>query len=269
MMKHAFPLLLLATLAATPALSQNMDDIVQLDVLDGGRTERGTYLSALRLTLADGWKTYWRAPGDAGIPPRFDWGASRNLGGIDITWPTPEIHDQNGLRSIGYTDQLVLPIEISPRNANKPVRLRGEMELGICKDVCIPSTLDFDHKLDAGAGRHPAIIAAFAQRPYSSKEAGVTSVACRLQPTGQGVRIEARIAMPSAGGTEVAIFEPGDPAIWAAPSDTRRQGNTLISSSEFVGERNGPMTLDRSEIRITVLGSKHAVDIQGCPAAPG
>ena len=72
---------------------------------------------------------------------------------------------------------------------------------------------DFDHKLDTQAGRNPAIIAAFAQRPYSSKEAGVTSVTCRLQPTGEGVRIEAQIAMPSAGGEEVAIFEPGDPAI--------------------------------------------------------
>ncbi|MEX0348816.1 MAG: protein-disulfide reductase DsbD domain-containing protein [Paracoccaceae bacterium] len=267
-MKHAFPFLLFTALAATPALSQNMDDIAQLDVLDGGQTERGTYLGALRLTLADGWKTYWRAPGDAGIPPSFDWGPSRNLGGIEITWPSPEVQDQNGMRTIGYTEQLVLPIEISPRNANKPVRLRGSIDVGICKEVCLPATFDFDQKLDANAERNPAIAAAFAQRPYSSKEAGVTSVSCRLMPTGQGVRIKAQIAMPSAGGTEVAVFEPGDPSIWAAPSETRRQGNTLISTSEFVAERGGPMALDRSEIRITVLGSNHAVDIQGCPAAP-
>ena len=171
--KHIAATLATQLCLAVPGMAQGVDGLVQLDVLDGGKSDSGTYLGAIRLTLADGWKTYWRAPGDAGIPPQFDWSASGNVGEVSITWPAPHVFDQNGLRSIGYADQLVLPIEISPRNPAKPVRLRGEVDLGVCKDVCVPGQLTFDHTLNADAGRHPAIAAALAQRPFSAREAGV------------------------------------------------------------------------------------------------
>ncbi|MGB0913515.1 MAG: protein-disulfide reductase DsbD domain-containing protein, partial [Phaeobacter italicus] len=205
------------TLAALPLRAQiAMDDLVRADVLDGGLTKRGTYQTALRLTLSDGWKTYWRAPGDAGIPPQFDWGRSQNLGKMEITWPTPHVFDQNGIQSIGYETQLVLPVEITPADPAQPVELRGKVEIGICKDICVPGTLSVNHRLDASADRNPAIAAALAQRPYSRKEAGVTSATCRLSPIDGGMRIEARIKMPSAGGREVAVIEPGSQQIWAS-----------------------------------------------------
>ncbi len=251
---------------AAPASAQDLDGVVNLDVLDGGRTANGTYLGALRLTLKDGWKTYWRAPGDAGIPPQFDWSESGNVGDVSITWPAPEIFDQNGLQSIGYEDQLVLPVEITPKNPAKPVRLRGEMDLGVCKDVCIPERLDFDHTLDADAGRNPAIAAALAQRPFSAREANVANASCRLTPTSDGMQIEAHVTMPSAGGREIAVIEPGNPILWASQPETVRQGDTLIARSEIISASGAPFALDRSEIRITVLGAHHAVDIRGCSA---
>ncbi|SDX15706.1 Disulphide bond corrector protein DsbC [Ruegeria halocynthiae] len=246
--------------------AQGVEQLVQLDVLDGGKSDNGTYQGALRLTLKDGWKTYWRAPGDAGIPPQFDWSKSRNVGDIAITWPAPKVFDQNGLQSIGYEDQLVLPVEITPKNPAKPVRLRGEMDLGVCKDVCVPGRLGFDHTLDANAGRNPAIAAALAQRPFSEREAGVAEATCQLTPTKDGMQIEAHITMPSAGGSEVAVIEPGNPTLWASQSDTDRRGNTLIARSEIINASGGPFALDRSEVRITVLGANHAVDIVGCSA---
>lgn len=250
----------------TPAFAQGIDALVQIEVLDGGKSANGTYQGALHLTLKDGWKTYWRAPGDAGIPPQFDWSRSRNVGDIAITWPAPYVFDQNGLQSIGYKDQLVLPIEITPKNPAKPVRLRGEMDLGVCKDVCVPGRLDFDHTLNAEAGRNPAIAAALAARPFSASEAGVAGANCVLTPTSDGLRIEAHITMPSAGGAEVAVIEPGNPTLWASQSDTERRGGTLVASSEVVSASGGVFALDRSEVRITVLGANHAVDIIGCSA---
>ncbi|EEE37276.1 hypothetical protein RKLH11_1112 [Rhodobacteraceae bacterium KLH11] len=249
-----------------PAYAQGVDQLVQLDVLDGGKSTNGTYQGALRLTLADGWKTYWRAPGDAGIPPQFNWSGSSNVGDVAITWPAPLVFDQNGLQSIGYQDQLVLPVEITPRNPAKPVRLRGEMDLGVCKDVCVPGRLDFDHTLDANAGRNPTIAAALAQRPFSEREAGVAGATCHLKPTADGMQIEAHITMPSAGGDEVAVIEPGNPTLWASQSDTDRRGDTLVARSEVISASGGPFALDRSEVRITVLGANHAVDILGCSA---
>lgn len=250
--------------ASTGRAQQGMDDMVQLEVLDGGPTGRGTYLTALRLTLSDGWKTYWRAPGETGIPPSFDWRGSRNVGAVSIAWPTPQLFDANGLQTIGYKHQLVLPVEVTPSRDGQPVRLRGRIEIGLCGDICVPGTLQVDHQVNQQAGRNPAIAAALAQRPYSAAEAGVRAATCHLTPTEDGIRIEARITMPTAGGREVAVIEPGNPRIWVSETETVRQGDTLLAASEMVSDDGGAFALDRSQIRITVLGQRHAVDIQGC-----
>lgn len=254
----------LALTAFQPAYAGGLPDpLAELEVLDGGLTSRGTYQAALRLTLPDGWKTYWRAPGEAGIPPGFSWRGSRNLGAVAFTWPAPEVFSTGGIHSIGYENELVLPVEITPKDPNRPVRLKGRMEFGVCKDVCVPADASFDHKVDASAGRHPAIAAAIASRPYSAQEAGVTSASCRMQPIEDGFRVEAHITMPSAGGQEYAVIEPGAPGLYLAGSGTSRQGGTLVATAEFLTE-GGAVALDRSRMRITVLGADRAVDITGC-----
>ncbi len=245
--------------------SPDLEELVQVEVLDGGMTRQGTYQAALRLTLAPGWKTYWRAPGDAGIPPQFNWRGSRNVDGVAMVWPQPEVFLTSGMRTIGYEHELVLPVEVTP-SADGQVRLKGQIDLGLCSDVCIPGRVTFDHALDPQAGRHPSIAAALAQRPYSATEAGVQAATCHLSPSKHGMRIEARIAMPPVGGAELAVIEPGDPSLWAAQAQTRREGGTLIASSELLHESGGTFALDRSKIRITVLGNTHAVDIRGCTA---
>lgn len=242
----------------------SMDDIVQLDILEGGTTKSGAFQIAVRLTLSDGWKTYWRAPGDAGIPPELSYRGSRNVADTSITWPAPYVFDQDGIQTIGYKNQLVLPIEITPKNAGKPIHLRGEIQFGVCKDVCIPASLSFDQPLNIDAKRNPAIAAALAQRPYSETEAKVSSATCELRPNKNGMRLTARVTMPSTGGTEVAVIEPGNPKVWASPAKTTRAGNVLTASSDLVHIEGKAYALDRSAVRITVLGKRKAVDIQGC-----
>ncbi|WP_083464243.1 protein-disulfide reductase DsbD domain-containing protein [Phaeobacter sp. 11ANDIMAR09] len=252
---------------AQSALPTSMDDLVQVEILDGGLASDGSYIGALRLTLQQGWKTYWRAPGEAGIPPRFTWRGSRNVGEMSMTWPAPEVFSTSGYQTIGYHDQLVLPIRITPEKPGRPVRLKGRMELGICKDVCVPSELSFDHQLDSGATRNPAIVAALASRPYSAREAGVSASTCRLKPTQYGIEVEARITMPSAGGKEVAVIESGSPHVFAGATTTARSGKTLVAKSELLPARAGSLpAVDRSQLRITILGQNHAVDISGCTA---
>jgi DsbC/DsbD-like thiol-disulfide interchange protein len=254
-----------AALTALPALAQSWGaDVVQVDVLDGGTAADGTHRAAIRFTLAEGWKTYWRAPGDAGIPPLFSWTGSRNVAATQMIWPTPQVFDQNGMRSIGYKNQLVLPIAVTPREPGQPLRLKGKVELGVCEEVCIPATVRFDQMLDPAAPRHPAIIAALSDRPLSAEEAGVTAAYCVIAPSDHGLRVEAHIRMPHAGGTEYIVMESGNPLIWVSESDTRRSGDTLIAVAEMIHASAAGFALDRSALRFTVLGSDHAVDVQGC-----
>jgi DsbC/DsbD-like thiol-disulfide interchange protein len=170
------------------------------------------------------------------------------------------------MRSIGYVSRLVLPLEIAPKNPGRKVRLSGSIEFGICHEVCIPAELDFSELLDPEAPRHPAIAAALAERPFSETEAGVGAVTCTLAPTQDGMRITAQIALPPTGGTEFAVFEPDDPEIWSSEAVVSRKGGTLTATSELVHVNGAPYVLDRSALRITVIGTRHAVDIRGCSA---
>ncbi len=257
----------LSCLAALPARAGgDWDNVVSLDILDGGPTAEGRYLGALHLRLEDGWKTYWRAPGDAGIPPQFNWQGSRNVADLRITWPTPEVFETSGMRTIGYHDELILPVEITPKTPGAPIRLKGQMELGLCKDVCIPSSLRFDHRADLGAKRNPLIVAALAARPYSASEARVRGVSCRLAPTPYGMKVTARIAMPSAGAREVAVIEGSGPEMMAGETRSWREGGDLVAESELLPTGTAPLAVDRSALRFTVLGTSHAVDIHGCTA---
>jgi DsbC/DsbD-like thiol-disulfide interchange protein len=111
---------------AAPAAAQALPpQIVHAELRPGWQTEDGTHLAALHLRLAEGWKTYWRVPGDAGIVPQFDWSRSQNTASVRARWPRPMIFSQNGYRSIGYEGELVLPLEVVPQQAGKPVALQG------------------------------------------------------------------------------------------------------------------------------------------------
>ncbi|PCH66775.1 MAG: hypothetical protein COC12_12470 [Rhodobacteraceae bacterium] len=253
-------------LSTAPATAQQqLEEIARIEVLDGGLTARGTHRAALKVTLAKGWKTYWRSPGDAGTPPRFDWSDSRNVQSVSLNWPTPKVFVLFGMRSIGYKKELVLPIEITLKNPGKPVLLAGAIEFGVCQDVCIPARMTFSQPLDAGAGRNAAIDAALAHQPVTATKAGVRSATCRLSPAGDGVlQIKAEITMPSAGGDEVTVIEPGNPKLWASETTTSRRGNVLTTTGEVAHVSGSSFALDRSQVRITVLGKNRAVDIQGC-----
>lgn len=240
---------------------------VTAQMLPGWVRADGSRVAAVRLSLEPGWKTYWRAPGDAGIPPEFNWSGSRNLYSVAVTWPTPRVFVENGMRSIGYTDELVIPLVLAPSQAGQPIDVDLEMNIGICSDICVPHSLNLQAMLDgADAKPTPAIAAAMAARPYSAREAGVKSATCKIEPTKDGLRIEARVTAPSAGGQEVMVIEPGLRDVWVSEADTHRSGNDIIAVSEMIHVDGGTIAIDRSSVRLTVLGSSHAIDIRGCSA---
>lgn len=92
----------------------------------------------LQVQLAPGWKIYWRNPGDAGIPPQFNWQGSRNLQSAEVHWPRPEEFDVFGLTTWGYHDEVVYPITIELTEPGAPLDLELDLFFGICEQVCIP-----------------------------------------------------------------------------------------------------------------------------------
>ena len=263
------PLQLKSTVAAiligAPSALMAMDNPIHLSVINGWQTDEGTVVAGIRLDLDTGWKTYWRAPGDAGIPPVFDFSESGNLLDFQIEWPTPIVFDQGGMRSIGYKDAVIFPLVLTPKKAGEGITLEGVIDLGVCKDVCLPVSLEVDAFLATGtAKRNPALAAAMATRPFSSSEAGVEKTTCKITPTDGGMTLTTAITMPPAGSSEYAVIESNDPDHWLAETESHRDGQTLVSTSFMASLSGQTLMVNRSDLRITVLGSDYAVDIPGC-----
>ncbi len=104
----------------------------------------------LHVSLPEGWKTYWRSPGDAGLPARIDWSGSANLAAAEIRWPIPERFSLFGLETFGYEREVVLPILARPTKAGEAMTLVASVDYLVCKDICVPITAELKLELPAG-----------------------------------------------------------------------------------------------------------------------
>ena len=264
------PTLLALALATLPlvanARTTNQEDVLKAALLPGWQMATGAHMAGVKLELAPGWKTYWRSPGDAGIPPEFDWAGSENLKSVRIHWPAPVAFHTNGYLTIGYKGGVVLPLELEPRDPSQPVVLRTKVELGICRDICMPAMIELQTRLDPPGKPDAAIKAALAAQPAAGKEAGLVSAKCQIEPIADGLRVTATLTLPAQGGTEAVAFETADPRVWVSESQTHRQGTTLVASAELVGPGGQPFALDRSTVTMTVIADQGAVEIRGCAA---
>jgi len=251
-----------ALLASGPATAQTPDTVIAARILPGWQTADGTRMSGLELRMAPGWKTYWRAPGDAGIPPSFDWTGSRNLAGVTVHWPRPQVYHINGMRSIGYKDAVVLPLEIAARQPGAPVTLRAEVSLGVCEDICIPVSLQVDARLAGAGGGDTAIADALAARPRPAQ----AQITCTVTPIADGMALAADIRIPRLGRDETVVVEPSDTRIWVSEPSSRRSGATLRATAELVPPQARPFALNRGALRFTVIGADDAVEMTGCSA---
>ena len=104
-----------------------------------GSRSGAVLLGGIAIQLQPGWHTYWRTPGDSGVPPRFDFSKSDNVEAVTVLWPAPrKLDDGAGGTSLGYTQQLVLPLRIVAKNADRPVTLRASINYAVCEKICIP-----------------------------------------------------------------------------------------------------------------------------------
>lgn len=120
---------------------------IKTDLLTGGydRSDPGTLWLGVRVKLGPGWKTYWRSPGDSGLPSEFDWSASKNIAEAETLWPAPHRMEIQGVETIGYTQEVVFPIKVRASKAGTPVEIALKLGLYACSTICVRD----DHALTA------------------------------------------------------------------------------------------------------------------------
>jgi DsbC/DsbD-like thiol-disulfide interchange protein len=195
---------------------------------DGGS---GGLLAGVQLRMDPGWKTYWRNPGDSGVPPSFDWTGSKNLKSAEVLYPAPHRFDDAGGTAIGYGDDVLFPVRLAPEREGEPIELKLAFAYGLCKDLCIPNEVRLSLELPADTGKGEALIlnAALAQVP---KPAGagllpaVHGVEVNLDGDAPGLVVDA-VFGAGATGTDLLIdggdvFVPA-PTPLGAPVDGKQR----------------------------------------------
>jgi len=174
----------------------------------------GHYLAGLEIVLDEGWKTYWRMPGDAGVPPTFDWAGSVNVAAVRVLYPAPMRMPEAGGEVVGYKRAVLLPIEVTPQDPGKPVALKLALEVGICREICIPATASFSLEVAPGRAGAPAreIVAALERvpRPQASRRPGDPELRrVALERDGPVARLIIEAAFDGAGqGADVFVEAP-------------------------------------------------------------
>lgn len=226
-MRRLLPLLLALLSPLSPIVSAQADPKADVRLLVGGVVD-GRVEAGLAIDLPEGWKTYWRMPGDAGIPPMIDATASTGLDAVAVRYPAPERFDEAGLTAIGYTRSVVLPLEARLADPAKPGRLAVTVMIGLCHDVCVPfeTTLEatVDPKAPGDAPAAEAIAAARKRVPEPAVAGRAPSVLSVVREAGsKPARLVAEVAMPAEAGPH-DVFVEGPTPDWALPQPEKIDG---------------------------------------------
>lgn len=119
---------------------------------DGISPDARTVSAGLSLELGEGWKTYWRSPGEVGLPPKIAWNGSANLDAAEFQWPAPTRFRAFGIENFGYEGKVTYPIRLSVNQPGKPLNLKAQISLLVCSNVCVPLIFDLTLALPAEAG---------------------------------------------------------------------------------------------------------------------
>lgn len=262
-----FAFLLLCGSAAAQGLWGDNPEKAEARLIAGWEEPDGRRIAALSVTLDPGWKTYWRLPGDAGIPPQFDWTGSTNLAEVKIAWPTPTVFDTYGSQTIGYKDRMVLPLQITPADPAQPVSLRLALFYGICDDICIPARAELALDIPPGAAREgaAAIRTALKATPLAAETVGLTAASCRIEGDDKHRTLTARLSFAHPWREPPVMVAEGPEGVWFGPVETRLEDGDVIATSPIRTEAGA--WIDRGALRLTILGGVRGVEVNGCAAA--
>ena len=219
--------------------------------------------AGVEIKMQPGWKTYWRYPGDSGVPPRFDFSGSENLKTAKVLYPTPHLFSDETGHSLGYKNSAIFPLVITPQQTDKPVRLRMKVDYAVCEKLCVPAEGSADLTLGHGDSSHNAALTAaeaHVPKPVPAAQLGLT--ARRVNAAAKPL-VAVDLAVPA--GQAVELFAEGPTPEWALPIPTPAQG-APAGRARFTFELDGlPPGVDPKgnfELTFTVVTGERALEVK-------
>jgi DsbC/DsbD-like thiol-disulfide interchange protein len=142
-----------------------------------GDASGGHFHAGVEIKLAPGAITYWRNPGDAGLPPVFNFDGSDNVGDVQTLFPAPQRLNEGDGEAFGYDHSVILPIEIKAADPTKPATLVLKLNYAVCEKICVPARADLQLRLSEKSGPSPYAAELAAARAAAPKPVDWSSLA--------------------------------------------------------------------------------------------
>jgi DsbC/DsbD-like thiol-disulfide interchange protein len=261
-----FAATLFATSLAAEARAQDAspwqrDDHSAVRLLAGSRSG-AVLLGGIGFQLQPGWKTYWRTPGDSGVPPRFDFSKSENIEAVTVLWPAPKKFDDGaGGHSLGYHNQFVLPLRIVAKNTDKPVTLRADINYAVCEKLCIPVEANAELAFTSVASTEDsALFAALDTVPKPANVGDPNPLTIRdVKREGKSTVL---VDVVSSNVKEVSLFVEGPTPDWGLPVP-KLQESSPPGVKRFAFDLDGVppgVNPEGAALKLTLVGSDRAYE---------
>ncbi|NIX76690.1 protein-disulfide reductase DsbD domain-containing protein [Microvirga terricola] len=249
-----FPFAAFAQPESAPAWAVGLHSRVRL--ISGGVNDTGEALAGIEIALDPGFKTYWRTPGESGLPPRFDWSGSENVADVEIRWPAPSLFEDAGGVAYGYSHDIILPVVVKASQPGKPLKLALTVDYGICKDICIPARAELAATL-SGAEQRAVIEQALAKVPNSQPLGAPGEVSLVSIEPKSGSQAAFSVLARAPAGSQPVLFAEGPENWYFSTSKTDDPSRFIVTIEEKPQNATGPTTL-----RLTLVAGERAVETE-------
>ncbi|HEX5509247.1 MAG TPA: protein-disulfide reductase DsbD domain-containing protein [Pseudolabrys sp.] len=200
-----------------------VDDLRSAVRLIAGAPSANTMRAGIQIKLQPGWHTYWRYPGDSGVPPRFSFDGSDNVAKATVMFPAPHAYIDETGTTLGYKEGVVFPVQVTPKQPGKPATLRMKIDYAVCEKLCVPVEAQTELMLDNNKRNDPAVLSAAEARvpkPLSAAQADLKV----KRVNGAGAKPHVLVDLPAPRGGDIHVFVEGPTPEWALPIPKPAQG---------------------------------------------
>jgi len=226
--------------------------------------------AGIEIRLDPGWKTYWRYPGDSGVPPTLNFSGSDNVKSVTALWPAPQRFDDGaGGFSIGYRGDVVLPLRIVTDDPSRPASLHLKLNYALCSKMCLPAEAELvlDVSGETGA-EEPVLAAAEARVPRRVPLGGAGALAITSVRRETGTphdRVVVEVNAPA--GASVDLFAEGPTPDWTLPLPEPNAGaaNGAPGTRAFVFDLDGlppGATAQGAKLILTAVTPTDAIEVE-------
>jgi DsbC/DsbD-like thiol-disulfide interchange protein len=227
-----------------------------------GSRSGAVLLGGIAFQLQPGWKTYWRNPGDSGVPPRFDFSKSDNIEAVTVLWPAPMKFDDGASGySLGYKGQVVLPLRIVPKSTDRPVTLRADINYAVCEKLCVPVEASAELPFASVASTEDSALSAALDTVPKPANVGDPNPLTIRDVKREG-KASVTVDVISPDGQPVSLFVEGPTPDWALPVPKLREGGPS-GVKRFAFELEGVppgVSPDGAALKLTLVGGDRAYE---------